>query len=61
VQRRGFGTVAAREDGDVAPGVAQFARKFFHDRRLARAADGEVADGDDLDAERFVAKRMRTL
>ena len=56
VQRRGFGTVAARKDGHVAPGVAQFAREFFHDRRFARAADGEVADGDDLHAQRLVAE-----
>ena len=56
VQRLRFGTVAAREDGDVAPGVAQFPREFFHDRRFARAADGQIADGDDLDAQRFVAE-----
>ncbi len=56
VERRRFGTVAAREDGDVAAGVAQFAREFFHDRRFAGAADGEVADGDDLHAERLVAQ-----
>ena len=55
MQRRGPGTVAAREDGDVAAGVAQLARKLFDDRRFAGAADGEIADGDDLHAERFVA------
>ena len=56
VKRRGFGTVAAGEDGHRAAGIAQFTREFFHDRGLARAADGEVADGDDLDAKRFVTK-----
>ena len=56
VQRRGFGTVAAREDGHLAPGVLKFAREFFHDGRLAGAAEGEVADGDDLNAQRFVAE-----
>ena len=55
-KRRRLGTVAARKNGHVAPGIAQFAREFFHDRRFARAADGQVADGDDLDAERLVAQ-----
>ena len=40
----------------LRPGVAQFAREFFDDGRLARAADGQVADGDDLHAERGVAQ-----
>ena len=40
----------------LRPCVAQFAREFFHDRRLAGAADGEIADGDDLHAERGVAQ-----
>jgi hypothetical protein len=53
---RRLGTVTARKDGDVASGVPEFAREFFHDRRLARAAHGEVSNRDDLDAERFVAK-----
>ena len=35
--------------------VAQFAGEFFHDRRFARAADGQVADADDLAAERMRA------
>ena len=36
--------------------VLEFAGEFFHDGRFAGAADGEVADGDDLDAQRGVAE-----
>ncbi|MEI9864974.1 MAG: hypothetical protein WDN00_10545 [Limisphaerales bacterium] len=56
MQRQRFGTVTAREDGHGATGVAQLTCELFHNRRLARAADGQVADGNDLDAERFVAE-----
>ena len=56
VERRRLGAVAAREDGDVAALVAQFAGELFDDRRFAGAADGQVADGDDLHAERRVAQ-----
>ena len=40
----------------VRPCVLQFAREFFHHRRLARAAESEIADGDDLDAEGRIAE-----
>jgi len=39
-----------------APAVVQGTRKFFHDRRLARAAHGEVAHHDDEAAQRLVAQ-----
>ena len=55
-QGRGFRAIAAREDRHGAALVAQFAGEFFHDRRLAGAAHGEVANGDDLHAERRVAE-----
>ena len=56
MKRLGFGTVTAREDGDIAALVAEFAGEFFDDGRLAGAADGDVANGDDLDAEGGVAQ-----
>ena len=55
-QRRGFGTVAAREDGHVAAGISQFAGELFHDGRFAGAANRQVADGDDLYAEGLVTQ-----
>ena len=56
VERRRLGAVAAGEDGHVAALVAQFAGEFFDHGGFAGAADGEVADGDDLHAERRVAQ-----
>ena len=56
MDRRGFGAVSARENGDIAALVPELAREFFHDRRFARAADGEIANGDDLDAERGITQ-----
>ena len=55
-QRRRLGAVAARENGHGPALVAEFARELFHHRRLAGAADGEIADGDDLHAQRGVAQ-----
>ena len=55
-ERRRLRAIAAREDRHGAALVLQFAREFFHDRRLARAADGQVADRDHLHAERGVAQ-----
>ena len=52
----GPGAVAAGKDGDGAALLLQFAREFFHDGRLAGAADGQIADGDDLDAEGGIAQ-----
>ncbi len=51
----GFGTPAAGENGDGAALLLQFAGKFFDDGSFAGAAEGEVADGDDLDAESGIA------
>ena len=51
-----FGTITTGENGDVAALVAQFASEFLHDGCFAGAADGQVADGDDLDAESRVAQ-----
>ena len=56
VKRLGLGTITARKNGDIAAGVAQFAGEFFHDRGFARAADGQVADGDDLHPQGLVAQ-----
>ena len=53
---RRFGAVTAGEDGDLAALILEFAGEFFHHRRLAGAADREVADGDDLHAEGGVAQ-----
>ena len=39
-----------------APLVPQLARKLLHHRRLAGAADSEIADGDHLHAERGIAQ-----
>ena len=50
VERGRLGAVAAREDGDVAALVAQFAGELLDHRRFAGAADRQVADGDDLHA-----------
>ncbi len=50
------GAVTAREDGDVAALVAQFAGEFFDHGGLAGAAKGQITDGDDLHAEGGVAE-----
>src|SRR5215213_8876941 len=55
-ERRRFGTIAAGKNRDLATFVLENAREFFDDGRFAGAADGEVADGDDLDAEGAVAE-----
>src|SRR5581483_920422 len=54
-KRRRFGAITAGKDGDGAALALEFAGEFFDDGRLARAAEGDVADGDDLDAEGVVA------
>ena len=54
--RVGGAFVAARQDGNTATGLLEGAGKFFDNRRLAGAADGEVADADDLTTERVVAE-----
>ena len=33
MQRRRLGAITAREDGHIASGIAEFARKFFHHGR----------------------------
>ena len=48
--------VTARKNGDAPAGLLQGACKNFDDRRLAGAADGEIANADDLTAERVIAK-----
>jgi len=50
-KRDGLAFVAAAEDGDLAAPLGQFAGEELHHRRLAGAADGEVADADDEAAE----------
>jgi hypothetical protein len=54
--RRWLRSITARKNGYVASSIPKFAREFFYHRRLARAADCKVADGDDLNAERGVAQ-----
>ena len=52
----GLGPVTPREDGDLAAGVLEGAGELLDDGSLAGAADGEVADGDDLHAEGGIAE-----
>ena len=40
----------------LRPWSLNFARELFDDRRFAGAADGEIADGDDLHAEGGIAQ-----
>ena len=51
-KRRGLALVAAAQDGDLAPAPGQLAREKLDHRRLARAADGQVAHADDEAAQR---------
>ena len=51
-QRRAAALVTPAEDGDLAPALVQGAGEAFDDRRLARAADGEVAHAEHEAAER---------
>jgi hypothetical protein len=53
----GFGAIAAREDGDGAAFVLENTGKFFHHGGFSGAADGEISDGDDLDAEGGIAEK----
>ena len=55
-QRGRFRTVTTRQNGHGAALVPQFARELLHDRRLAGAADREISDGDDLDAQGGIAE-----
>ena len=48
--------VTAAQDGDAASAGLQSAREFLHDRCLAGAADGQVADADDETAQRAFAQ-----
>ena len=50
-QRQFFAFVAAAQDGDTASACLQGARELFDYGRLAGAADGQVADGNDEAAE----------
>jgi hypothetical protein len=50
-ERGRFGAITAGKDGDGAALVFQFASEFFDDRGFSGAADGEIANGDDLNAE----------
>jgi len=56
-----FGAVAAGENGDVAPLVAEFAGKFLDDGCFAGAADREVANGDNLDAKGGIAEDAHVI
>src|SRR5213075_1957014 len=44
------------KNGHSASLVAQFAGEFLHHGRLASAADSEIANGNDLHAQRGVAE-----
>ena len=55
-ERRGLGTIAAGKNGDLAAFILENAREFFDDGCFPCAADCEIADSDDLDAEGAVAK-----
>src|SRR5438552_4763322 len=54
--RRGFGAVASRKNSHVAALIAEFPSELFHDRCFAGAADSQVADGNDLHAQRGIAE-----
>ena len=56
MKRLRFGPVTARKDGYITAGIAQGAGEFLHHGRLARAAHGDVADGDHLHAERVITE-----
>ena len=56
-----LGAVAAGEDGHVAALVAQLAGELLDHRRLAGAAHGEIADGDDLHPEGRVAQNAEVV
>ena len=56
VDRGGFGSVAARENGHVPALVAQLARELLNHGSFPGAADGEVSDRNDLHAEGAVAQ-----
>ena len=56
-KRRALCFVAAAEDGHPPPAILQGARKLFHDRRFAGAADGEIADRDDEARGRVLADK----
>ncbi len=61
-QQRALGAlVAAREDGDAPAALGQGTGEFFHDGRLAGAADGEVADAHHQAAERPVAQQSHPV
>ena len=48
--------VAARENGDAPPGLLEGARKGLDDWCLTGAADSQIANTDDLTAERVIAE-----
>ena len=48
--------VTAAQNRDPASAGLQSARNFFDDRRLARSANGQIADADDEATERAFAK-----
>src|SRR5262245_6666160 len=56
MNRGRFGAVTAGEDGDFASLIAQFTSELFDHGSFAGTAYGEVADGDDLDAQCGIAK-----
>ena len=53
--------VAAAENCDPPAARSQGSRKFFDDRRLAGAADGEIADADDETAEGALAQNAMPI
>jgi hypothetical protein len=53
-QRRRLALVAAAQDRDFPPAVAQGLRKFLHHGRLARAAHRQIAHHHHQAAERLV-------
>jgi len=57
IKRLGAAFVTAAEDGDVAAALGEGTGEFFDDGGLARAADGEVADHDDRDAQGLIAEQ----
>jgi hypothetical protein len=56
-ERRLLALVASAEDRDAPAVILQGARELFHDRRLARAADGEIADRDDEAGRMMLAEK----
>ena len=51
-----LGPVPAGQNRDIPALIAKLAGKFFHDRGLAGAANGQITDGNDLHPKRGITQ-----